>query len=237
MQVRVFKACEGAKPQALADFQLLNRGHVTCHWSPTERTMDAISFLVNVHPAVNLSALHICFPLGVFLLLCDPHSVGLEYFCNVTYPFKTMKNYFCEAVQVRGYKVNPTQTSSYHPSEVGRATSNTSQKTNSRWRDWAGIAQPWHGWQVLGHVVKPPVVWLWVRLFHVVGLRLRRSIAAPRVSLIVSFVLIIIITTTTITTISPTMTNIQLVLCREVPWTGLKLYLVFLFNHNSNFVW
>ena len=44
LQVRVFKVCEGAKPQDLAAFQLLNRGHVTCHRPPTARTVDVISF-------------------------------------------------------------------------------------------------------------------------------------------------------------------------------------------------
>lgn len=98
LQVCLFQAGEAAKPQDLAGFQLLNRGHVTCHWSPAERTVGVISFLVNIHPEVNLSPLHICFPSGVFLLLRYPHFAGQESFCSVTYPLKTTKNYFREAV-------------------------------------------------------------------------------------------------------------------------------------------
>lgn len=98
LQACLFQACEAAKPQDLAGFQLLDRGHVTCHGSPTERTVGVISFLVNIHPEVNLTPPHICFPSGVFLLLRYPHFVGRESFCSVTYPLQTTKNYFREAV-------------------------------------------------------------------------------------------------------------------------------------------
>lgn len=109
LQIRLFKACEGAKPQDLADFQLLNRGHVTCHWSPTERTVGVISFLVNIHPEVNLSPLHICFPLSVFLLLHDPHFVGQKYFCSVTYPLKTTKFTFVMLFKSEDIKEIPSK--------------------------------------------------------------------------------------------------------------------------------
>lgn len=44
LRVRVFKACVGAKPQDLAGFQLLDRGHVACHLSPAEGIVDVIPF-------------------------------------------------------------------------------------------------------------------------------------------------------------------------------------------------
>ena len=96
LQVRVFKVCEGAKPQDLAAFQLLDRGRIACH-RPQLWELCMYLFLV-VHPEVSLSPLHFCFPLGVCLLLRDPHFVEPKYFCRVTYPLKTRKNYFCKAV-------------------------------------------------------------------------------------------------------------------------------------------
>lgn len=98
--------------------------------------------------------------MGVFLLLCDPHSFGHEYLCNVTYPLKTMKNYFCKAIQVRGCEVTPSKPAvAIHQRWEGQVLIQV--RYYQSWvTELGGAATPWLNGSVRACAQTLPVVWL-----------------------------------------------------------------------------
>lgn len=117
LQVRVFKVCEGAKPQDLAAFQLLDRGARACRW-PQLQELCTHSFWMSI--LKSLSSLLLLFSSWVFAFCCMIITLlNLSTSVGLLILSKQGKITFAKPFKSEDVIVNPIQKAVFYPTRRG----------------------------------------------------------------------------------------------------------------------